>query len=135
MLKGAKHASHLVLLGDGELNLSLAGHSIVLADVLEVKDDRFVLDKRMLIRRVDHPVAGAGDAEAAEQRRERLKGRVRAEKAKCTKAFLKVVADEEGISVSRLKQLVKGEGARAKTLLGLLPLPRGAISKRTKTKS
>lgn len=134
MLKGAKRASHLVLLGDGELNLLLAGHSIALADVLEMKDDRFALDKRMLIRRVDQPVAGAGDAQSAEQRRERLKVHVRAEKAKGTKAFLKVVADEEGISVSRLKQLVKDESAGAKTLLGLLPQPKRANSKRDKAK-
>jgi predicted DNA-binding transcriptional regulator AlpA len=31
MFKGTRHASHLVLLGDGELRLSLAGHSIALA--------------------------------------------------------------------------------------------------------
>ena len=88
MMKGAKHASHLVLLADGELKLSLAGHLIALGDVLEVKGDRFAVDKRMLIRLLDQPVAGAGDAESAEQRRERLKARVRAEKARGTKAFL-----------------------------------------------
>lgn len=109
MLKGGKHGSHLVLLGNGELKLSLAGHSIALADVLELKGDRFAVDRRTLNRLVDQPVAGAGDAESAEQRRERLKARVRAEKARRTKAFLKVVAKEEGISVSRLKQLVKEE--------------------------
>lgn len=114
MLKGSKHASHLVLLGDGELKLSLAGHSIALADVLEVRGDHFALGKRMLIRCVDQPVAGAGDVESAGQRRDRLRARVRAEKAKGTKAFLKVVADEEGLSVSRLKQLVRHAAMLAK---------------------
>ena len=134
MMKGAKHASHLVLLADGELKLSLAGHLIALGDVLEVKGDRFAVDKRMLIRLLDQPVAGAGDAESAEQRRERLKARVRAEKARGTKAFLKVVAEEEGISASRLKQLVREEAALGKTWTGLSPQPKGAVSKGGKTK-
>ena len=45
--------------------------------------------------------------ESPVQRRERLKTRVNQEKAKGTRAFLKVVAQEEGISVTRLKQLLQ----------------------------
>jgi hypothetical protein len=56
---------------------------------------------------VDQPVAGAGDVESAAHRRARLKKRVQALKAQSVKAFLQKVAKEEGISVSRLKQLVK----------------------------
>jgi hypothetical protein len=106
MFKGVKYSSHLVLIADGQLTLSLAGHSIALADVLALEGNRFTVDKRTLIHLVDHPVAGAGDAESAAQRRERLKKRVQAERTKGSKAFLKVVAEEEGISVSRLKQLL-----------------------------
>ena len=84
---------------------------------LELKGDRFSVNRRTLDRLVDQPVAGAGDAESAEQRRERLKVRVRAQKARGTRAFLKVVADEEGISVSRLKQLVKKEPEPTKARL------------------
>ncbi len=62
-----------------------------------------------MTRLVDQPVAGAGDEESAAQRRERLKKRVQAVKAKGTKAFLKTVAEEEGISSSRLKQLLREE--------------------------
>ncbi len=132
--KGTKHSGHLVLLANGELKLTLAGHSIALVDALELKGDRIVIDKRMLSRCVDRPVAGAGDAESAERRRERLKARVRAEKAKGTKAFLKVIAEEEGISVSRLKQLVRNEPAPAKSWLGLSSQSKGAISKAEKAK-
>jgi hypothetical protein len=107
MLKGVKHSSHLVLLADGRLSLALAGHSIALADVLVLEGDRFTVDKRTLKRLADQPIAGAGDAESAAQRRERLKNRVQEVKAKGTRAFLKAVAEEEGISVSRLKQLVR----------------------------
>jgi len=41
-----------------------------------------------------------------EARRNRLAARVARERAKKTKAFLQVVAAEEGISVPRLKQLL-----------------------------
>jgi hypothetical protein len=109
MFKGATHSSHLVLLAGGRLTLSLAGHSIALADVLALEGNAFKVDKRTLIRLVDQPIAGAGDSESAAQRRERLKKRVQAVKAKGAKAFLKAVAEEEGISVSRLKQLLKEE--------------------------
>jgi hypothetical protein len=115
MLKGAKHSSHLVLVADGKLALSLAGHSIPLADVLTLESDAFKVDRRTLTRLVDQPVAGAGDVESAAHRRERLKKRVQAVKNKGTKAFLKTVAEEEGITVSRLKQLLREETAVAKS--------------------
>ena len=49
------------------------------------------------------------------KRRERLKMRIQEKKAEGCKAFLKEVADEEGISVSRLKQLLADEAPSAKT--------------------
>lgn len=107
LLKGRKHSSHIVLIADGQLTLCVAGHTVALADVLTLDGDSFKLDKQTLIRFADKPVAGAGDAESAAQRRERLKKRVQAEKAKGNKAFLKTVSEDEGISVSRLKQLLE----------------------------
>lgn len=134
MIKGTQHASHLVLLADGQLRLALAGHSLRLVDALEVKDDRIIIDRRMLNRCVDRPVAGAGDTESAEQRRERLRARVRAEKAKGTRAYLRVVAEEEGISPSRLKQLVAGPRKSASTWSGLGRSPKGTVSTAKKAK-
>jgi hypothetical protein len=107
VLKGKKGSSHLVLSADGQLTLSLAGHSIAMDDILELADGGFKLDRRALIRRVDAPVGGAGDKESATRRRVRLKKRVQVEKNKGTKAFLKSVAEEEGISVPRLKQILR----------------------------
>ncbi len=107
ILKGKKHSSHLVLLAGDNLSLTFAGHSIALVDLLTFEDDHFTIDKKRLLRLVDNPVSGAGDIESAEQRRARLKRRVQVEKAKGTKAFLLVVAKEEEISVTRLKQLIK----------------------------
>ncbi len=111
LLKGAKHSSHIVLVADGKLVLSLAGHSVPVTDVLSLNGDAFQLDRRTLNRLVDQPVSGAGDVESAAQRRQRLKKRVQKEKAKGTKGFLKAVAKEEGISDSRLKQLLKDDAA------------------------
>lgn len=107
MFKGRKHSSHIVLLAEGRFTLCVAGHSIALADILTLEGNSFKLDKQTLIRAVDKPVAGAGDKESATLRRERLKKRVQAEKAKGNMAFLKAVSEDEGISVSRLKQLLQ----------------------------
>jgi hypothetical protein len=121
VLKGAKHSAHVVLgIGHG-VQLSIAGHTLALADVLELGDKGLVLDRRALVRCVDAPVAGGGDVESAGQRRERLKARVNQERAKGTKAFLKVVAEEEGIVVSRLKQLVYDKPEPGNKYLAILP--------------
>jgi hypothetical protein len=115
ILRGTKHSSHLVLVANGSLTLSLAGHSIPLADVLAFGGSAFKVDRRILNRLVDQPVAGAGDVESAAQRRARIKKRVQVVKAKGIKAFLKTVAEEEGITVSRLKQLLREENAPTKS--------------------
>jgi len=118
LLKGGKGSSHMVLLADGRLTLTLAGHSIGLADVLTLEDSGFKLDKQTLIRLVDKPIGRAGDAESAAQRRERIKKRVQAEKQKGNRAFLKTVAETEGISVPRLKQLLHADPTRPKPRFG-----------------
>ncbi|WGS83804.1 hypothetical protein [Methylomonas sp. UP202] len=106
LLKGAKHTSHLVLTADAGLLLSLAGHTVAVVEVLTFDDQAFKVDKRKLTRFVDQPALGGGDVESAAQRKERLKKRVQVLTNKGIKAFLKTVAEEEGISVSRLKQLL-----------------------------
>jgi hypothetical protein len=93
-----------------------------------------VIDRRLLNRCVDHPVAGAGDAESAEQRRERLRARVREEKAKGTRAYVKTVAEEEGISPSRLKQLVAEPRKAASTWSGLGHSSKDTVSTARKAK-
>lgn len=52
-------------------------------------------------------------AETPAERRERLKLRAQKKKAEGCKSFLKDVADEEGISVSRLKQILADEAQSA----------------------
>jgi hypothetical protein len=77
-----------------------------LADILTFDGKDFKVDRRTLVPLVDKPISGAGDVESATQRRVRLKKWVQAAKDKGNEAFLKTVAEAEGISVARLKQLV-----------------------------
>lgn len=121
LLKGKKHNSPVTLLAGDSLTLSLAGHAVPLVDVLAIEQNALALDKAALMRLADKP---EGNAEDPEARRERLKSRVGAEKAKSTKAFLQVVAKEEGISASRLKQLLAEKPAPANVWSGLSPTPK-----------
>lgn len=109
LLKGKKYSSHIVLLASDTLNLTLAGHSIALADTLTLEGDQLAIDKKILTRFVDNPVTGGGDVESAEQRRVRVKKRVQELKTQGVKAFLKTVAEEEGISTTRVKQLINDD--------------------------
>lgn len=121
VLKGKKHKGPVALLvGDG-LTLSLAGHAVPLADVLTIEENGLALDKSALIRLVDQP---EGNTEDPEARRERLKARVSEEKAKGTKAFLKKVAEEEGFSVPRLKQIIYKKSQPASVWSDLYPTPK-----------
>jgi hypothetical protein len=92
----------------GDPRLMVAGHALELSLVLTIQDQRLVLDLPRLARCVDAPAGGVGvPSEAPQDRRQRLAERVEREKAKGTRAFLKVVAAEEGITDGRLKQLLK----------------------------
>lgn len=80
-----------------------------------------------------------GNSETPEARRTRLKARVAEIKAKGTKAFLKFVAEEESISRTRLKQLLKDEPLVNDNLSnsswsGLLVTTRQASSKKPSNK-
>lgn len=105
VLKGnANNKGLIVLLAEDGLKLSLAGHTVALSEVLSTEENALVLDKSRLVRFVSDPV---GNAETPEARRDRLAARIKEEKAKRTKAFNQVAADEEGLSLSRLKQILK----------------------------
>jgi hypothetical protein len=118
VFKSGRGSSHLVLLADGKLTLTLAGHSTALADILTLEGNGFKLDKRTLVRLIEKPVGSAGDAESAAQRRARIKRRVQTEKEKGNRAFLKTVAESEGISVARVKQLLQAKPTRPKPEFG-----------------
>lgn len=108
LIRSGKSAGQLkMLLSDGELKLTLAGYSLSLREVLTLRGADFVIDRARLTRCVNHPVAGGGDPDTAADRRARLHRRVEEERFKGRRDFLKHVAAEEGISATRLKQLLK----------------------------
>ena len=109
LLKSTKHASYLTLIFERTFMLSLAGYKVELTDVLIFDDGKITIDRRRLMRLVDKPIAGAGDQETAAQRRNRLQKQVDQLKSKNIKGFLKITAESEGISVSRLKQILTGQ--------------------------
>lgn len=105
MLKGTKFHYPLTLRINGTAALMVAGHAVQLLDLLSIKANILTLDRVMLLRLVNNP-ADSNVTESSDARRKRLIKRVGEERAKGTKAFLKVVAGEENISISRLKQLI-----------------------------
>jgi hypothetical protein len=115
VVKGRRHSSHVVLVADGGLSLYAAGHTVDLCDFLKLEGESIRLDKSAIVRLVDKPIATAGNEESAQQRRDRIGMLVRAEKAKGTRAFLKTVAENEGISVSRLKQIVQDRSRKSRS--------------------
>lgn len=106
VLKGAKGSAHVVLGIDGGLRLAIAGHSLSVAEVLELGARGLTLDRRALTRCVDGPVGAAGDEESAAQRRERLLGRRNELKAAGVRNYNLVMAEEEGVTTTRIKQLL-----------------------------
>ena len=95
--------------GTAGLQLVVAGHAHALHDLLSVRDGVVALDVSRLRRLVDAPVANAAGAsvESTEERGWRLLERKRQLKSAANPRFLKVIAEEEGISVSRVKQLIR----------------------------
>lgn len=131
--KGKKHNSPVTLLAGDGFTLALAGHTVSIEDVLAIEKNVLALDNASLIRLVDNP-ADNSETEAPEARRERIRKRVREEKVKGTRAFLKVVADEEGFSTSRLKQLINDKPEPINKWTELAGLSTPSSSKKTKPK-
>ena len=91
----------------GRAVLDVAGHSVELAAVLTVAGSRLVLDTRHLGRCADAPASRAALApETPVQRTVRLQARKTALQRRGVKAFLTVLAEEEGVSVSMVKRIL-----------------------------
>lgn len=72
--------------------------------------------------------------ETPEMRRQRLSARIQEEKAKGTRAYLKVVAQGEGISISRLKQLTAQKTDTSRKWSGLTASSSQSSSKKSKSR-
>lgn len=136
-LEGKKHKERLALhAGDRGLTLSVAGHAIALDEVLTIKNQVLWLDRAALLRCVNQPTGKvAAESESAADRHARLRGLVEKWRRKAPLKFLQAAADEEGISVHALKQVIyrkpKAPDAMA-TIAGALapPISKAARAKR-----
>ncbi len=91
----------------GGMRLDVAGHAVDVASVLAVRTAKLVLDIRHLARCADAPAAGAAlAAETPAQRAARLRARKAALRQQGVRAFLVVLAEEEGVSVSMIKRIL-----------------------------
>lgn len=102
----------------GQAHLEVAGHALELASVLAIRAGRLVLDTRHLGRCADTPAEGAAlEAESPAQRATRLQARKAALQQRGVKAFLAVLAAEEGVSVSMIKRILARRPERAAPVL------------------
>lgn len=91
----------------GGMRLDVAGHAVDMASVLAMRAGKLVLDIRHLARCADAPATGAAlAAETPAQRTARLQARKAALLQRGVKAFLPVLAEEEGVSVSMIKRIL-----------------------------
>lgn len=134
VLKGAKGSAHVVLGVDSGLRLAIAGHSLRVADVLELGDRGLTLDRRALTRCVDSPVGAAGDSASRDHRVERLRKRRNELRTAGVRNFNQQLAAEEGLSVSAIKQLL-AEKKPPTNWLGLSPTPKATVPTKAKNPS
>lgn len=109
VLKGTQGSAHVVLQVDSALTLHIAGHALPLGDVLAWSDREMTVERRALVRCVDTPVAAAGAKESAEKRRQRLAARRRELIVSQVNNYNQVLAQEEGVTAARIKQILKAK--------------------------
>lgn len=91
----------------GGMRLDVAGHAVEVASVLTVRTGKLVLDIRHLVRCADAPAPGVAlAAETPAQRTARLQARKAVLQQRGVRAFLPVLAEEEGVSVSMIKRIL-----------------------------
>lgn len=106
--QGTKHKSPLALALDLEPVLALAGHTVKLAEVLNVKKGVAAIDLPALRKLVDNPRGRQAETdEPAHERADRIRKRIAEIKAQGVKAFRAQVAAEEGVDASRIGQLLR----------------------------
>lgn len=98
----------------GVLYIGVAGHALPLADVLSWDGKRLELDVRTLARAADAPVGGL-PPEGADARAARLRRRKAELKQAGVPGFLKRIAAEEGLSRTRVKQIIDRAELAART--------------------
>lgn len=114
MLQGKQHKSPLLMGFDNTyVMLKIAGHAVELLEVLFIDDNsQFRIDVKKLKTLVDSPTGLADNKESAEARQDRLLARKNELKIARVTSFIKTIAQEESMSESNVKKLIKAAEAR-----------------------
>ncbi len=113
-VKGKALRGRVSLTVDAGLVLEVSGRRVPLVDVLTVDGDDLALDVGALEQMADRPMVP--ESEKPAQRHQRIAARVAAVRATGERAFLQAVAMEEGLDVSRIKQILALAGRQGKKL-------------------
>jgi hypothetical protein len=109
VFKGTKPPYYLFLEAKNGLVLTLAGNAIPLIEVLTITNDRILIDRKILGQMADRPTVAAGDRETKLLRKKRLMARRKELEAAGVSPVLPALAQEEGISTSRVKKILAAE--------------------------
>jgi hypothetical protein len=113
--QGIKHKSPLELSLAFPPMLTIGGHTVELCEVISVKKDVVVVDQPALRKLVDNQTGYPADAsEQPEERAKRIRERIKELKAMGIRPFLKTVATEENVDVSRIKQILAAHPEKPK---------------------
>ncbi|MEO8400739.1 MAG: hypothetical protein ABI597_02945 [Gammaproteobacteria bacterium] len=107
VMRGLKHSSHLTLTEDIKLLIQSTGHQFSIIELITLVNGSFKIDKPKIIRAIDKPAAAAGSIESATQRRKEIKKRIAYLKSKGHKNYIKLVAEEMGVTPGRIHQMLK----------------------------
>lgn len=119
---------------DGALKLAVAGHENSLADFLSVGAQGLSIDRAHLIRLVDRPTGSvAAGEESADERHQRLLEIVADHRRRNPRRFLKAAADQEGITVYALKQVIYRAPKAADPMADMVGALTRPVLKKTKT--
>ncbi|MCP3680989.1 MAG: hypothetical protein GY782_12355 [Gammaproteobacteria bacterium] len=104
IFKGKKHKRPLYLcIDDDALCLSLAGHVVPVIDMLAVNKSKLAIKEYRLTQKVDNP---QGTDETPDERKKRIQCRYKEIQAARVRAPLQKLAEEEAVSLSRIKQIL-----------------------------
>jgi len=111
VLKGNKHSRHVTLSSNGALELAVGSLNVPAGEVLRIDGFKFTIDSMRLGRLADSSAADGDVTESADARSLRIKNRRDELIAQGQRGFLKTIAAEEGVSTSRLKQILTRKAA------------------------
>ncbi|RYE02308.1 MAG: hypothetical protein EOP50_00390 [Sphingobacteriales bacterium] len=113
--QGLKHKSPLELSLAFPPVLAIAGHTVELCELLSVKRAAVVIDQPALRKLVDNPTGySVEESEKPEEKAKRYRQRMKELKSEGVSAFQKTLATEEGLHVSRIKQILAAHPEKPK---------------------